>query len=306
MKRLMKNKKGTALTDIISTFTDIISTFLSTLPRPLQLIIFLLLILLIGNIVQFALNVFGIFCDSGNNPVSVGFNVIESTSLMFRSTNMFRGQEDDFTKLEKLVSCSNYYENYTFLADEGSLLGFKVPYSEILDWLGVDYSIDKDIAPARWFYNPSPCVKCDVTFIRLNGGDVEEVCEGDAYPIINKSFFQKVQCDLTAADICELPDNYFYSYLSNTYVCSISDCDIAAKDQWDKILRDSGAEYMYAGGVDGSIAAFNDYTRAVGVKCEELKPKIAFFGIVIFDYKIWMLIGILGVLFWVYWKIKKA
>jgi hypothetical protein len=302
----MKSKKGSILGDIGS----LMQNFFQTLPKPVKFIIFLAILLLIGVIIQYSLYIFGIYCDSANNPVKLSSGIFANIGLIneipddmsLLDKEVVEIEETPATKiLGKSVSlCSQYYSDYRLRSSNGTETWF---YNE-----------------GRYFYDGTYCTDCEavrilpIIYTNANRSSYtpqaseKKYCLGDVQHKENYGglfgWMKKSIC-LSSSDViggaCNPPKNYFYSYQINTYLCANNNCTgITLGQIWDDKLKNSGGVSLYPNGDNVT----KSYTSAVNIKCEDLSPKIAVFGIPVFDYKLWFMILLIGVVLWVYMKIK--
>ena len=69
----------------------------------------------------------------------------------------------------------------------------------------------------------------------------------------------------------------------------------------DQRLKRAGAELIY-----NDVSNDNSYNRFVYLKCtNKFKPRITFFGLDIFDYKIWLLLYVVFLITVIFFKLKK-
>jgi len=297
MRKLLLNKRGNGVTDILG-------NFFSLLPRPLQLVLFLLILLLIGVIIQFLLQVFGVYCNSADQPVNVGIG-LDSVTLWLHKPS-FEDLNKEGIALNKIIAISTKKEtDCSIYITDGYLID--------------EFGNQEEITEGEWFYDGAFCTDCEVVKIFnaslnfISRGDFDiwnGVCRGNVNFKDDKGWYKHFWCDTMKKEFCQPPRDYYYNSGTNMYVCNAEACSKSTsetiKDNWDNTLNDAGATFIYPEGLSGEIDSYKDYRRAVGVTCKDLAPQIAIFGINVFDYKLWILIFLLSILFWIYWKIKKA
>jgi hypothetical protein len=130
--------------------------------------------------------------------------------------------------------------------------------------------------------------------INTNNGDY---CFSEAYSN-NKTFCPDL-------DFCDVPTGYKFSNTTGKFLCI--DDSLCGGDLSDIIydvdvkLKNIGAKRLY-----GNTLSDKDYKAVVKLKCDsDLNPQVAFYGIPIFDYKIWLFIFVLGFLIFFYSKFIK-
>lgn len=293
---MLKSKKGTVLGD----FAGVVSNVFQTLPKPILAIIFLILILLIGSVIQWSLMLFGTFCDSNNNPVRIDFNILSSFNLLEKATEL--SNERSLGYMQDLGDCTVELDNGSIYDYQGNFIG--------------------NLNTQRYFYRYNICSACNVITIynaSNNGNSLAthsnvwynfllfwvteqtgtRVCSDEAYPI------NLTQCTGINWNLCNIPEGFHYEPSTNNYVCDINNtCQERALKEWDSMLRGAGADYIYGANNKSKLDYYKDYTRAAGIECTEYKPKIAVFGIQVFDYKIWILLFLAVILMYMYFKIK--
>jgi len=266
---------------IISSIVNGIKTFIDNTPKPIKFCFFLISILLLGGIINTSLHIFGVYCDSGNNPVNVG--MVNGVSLLDDLPNpeLFGSMQVSTSKYHSVISqCSAFRETGVMILEDGI----------------------KENFTDRYFYSNDGCTVCESAELpseKILGLFTynSQVCKGDVYriPDENKSFTQKTGC------LCEPPKGYFYSYRGNSYICEDNSCEGQTESViWDNKLNDKDAVPFYPEGKTNNI----DYRKAVGFICEDYKPKIAVFGINIFNYKYWVALTVIFILTSFLFRIK--
>ena len=289
--KIVKNKKGViSITGIISGAGQLLGNLFEVMPKPVKFLFFLLIILILGGVIHFGLQVFGVYCDSGNNPVYLGANIFSNIGLMDEIPNPeIIGLEAISTgSLQKGVEeCSVCYDAGTIIYEDGSTEGF---------------------TKKRCFYNGrGGCVLCELAVIdpdRFQLTQATKWCIGDAIRKDREdmSIMQKWTCGAEWFGRCEPPEHYYYDYNADLYVCGDETCSgITAGQIWDEKLQSKGAKPIYP---EGQIAG-KGYKKFIGITCYDLKPVVSLYGIPIFDYKIWVFLTLIGVIFWIIIKIKK-
>ena len=292
---LFKNKKG-QFVDILGGIQRAIGWFFQTAPKPLLLIIFLLLLVGFASIFSLLLNMTGNFCDTAGNEYRTGtLRFVTNTGLL---TSMPSEEEINLEVMfvdEKvggiLPQCTKFlFDPYYY---EGGL-----------------FSTDKDYLAtgSGYYYDGRFCTDCDTE--RLFGNvthDSGVYCTGDVYKLDNeeKNFAQKTFCGKNS---CEPPEGYYYDRTRNVYVC-IDDLCLNEEGEkstngqmWNLKLKEKGAVIQ-----PPSQYGDRDYRNVVQVECDvgDLNPKLRTFGINLFNYKLWILLFILSALVWVVFKIKR-
>ena len=293
MKSLLKNKRG-AISGIISSIGDIIRTAFDTVPKPVKFLLFLLLLLFIGLLIQSILSVTGIYCDSANNPVKLGGGFIKNIELADEVPNMA------FLNLEAEEQAEYGISQFSDLITKCSKI---IPYGLIQYPDGAEEAFTD-----KYFFDGTFCTDCEsVTIIeQLANGDVFDThnfCTGTVLRLDkeDKSVWQKMFCGGMFGG-CEPPEHYFWSQELDVFLCSDETCEgITLGEKWDAKLQEAEATYLYPEG----IIAKTSYEKLVGITCTDIKPNLTVYGIPILDYKIWILLMLVAILVWVLTNIKK-
>ena len=272
-------------------------------PKPLKIALFLVFLLLFTAIIPFMLHSFGIHCNSDGQTVKTSaFNVIDNIQIAFIDPNeqintssyepsvQFAFGDSQFSCRQP--SCHNREDFFWFYTmDECENETLIYPYVD-------DGGLLTD------------CIICDgdINFSYIEGkfgyAKRDYFCFGDAHRI-NRSdmgWLQKLLCKPTS--VCMPPEHYYYDYSQGLYVCE--DLDVCGLNNTiieytiDSALRDAGGEVLYTESNEKS------YQRAMSFKCDKNgNANFTFFGIPIFDYKIWLVLIVISVMFIFLNKIKR-
>lgn len=288
MKKIM-NKKGLIIGDVFGAIAQTIQTITRTFPKPVLFFLFLLIIVGIGIVLQSLLGIFGIFCNSADRPMTTNFNIINNMILLgnlpdssLAGLNVLNPEEFSYTVISKEVTkCSRNIRNAVVEYDNGS-----------------NYTISG--GNTEWFYDGQYCTDCDLVYVWEYNPDFTMLsgsgawCKGNVFRIDDskKSAWKRMVCGAVS---CEPPEHYYYAPQRNLYVCDDTLCEGRTLGQsWDELLIKNNAKPMYP---EGDIAGIN-IDKFVGIKCESMRPKIAIYGIQIFDYRIWVVIMIISIMLW--------
>jgi len=290
---IWKDKKGVIpTTDIFGAIQRFFSNFLTTAPKPLLYLIFLLFLVGIASLFGFFINITGNFCDTAGNEYRTGtFSLITNFELIQNMPdNDQLGQQEiiaDERLLGILPQCTNFFnEPYTYT---GGFFSTNKTY--IVDGSG-------------YYYDGSYCTDCESDKIFDNiTGDNGRYCLGDVYAITydEKGALQKSLCG-TKFGGCEPPTGYFYDQSRNSYVCINDDCEGKTIGTiWNEQLLKTGALI-----VQEEDISRQDYRKVVSLDCEagDVNPKFQFFGIEILDFRLWIALLLLAAIIWGVYKIK--
>jgi len=290
-KKLFPNKKGLAIFDIIG---NAIQTVTNILPKPILFLLFLFILVIGAWFLSLLFNVFGIYCNSANVPVQLHTNIINSLSLI--------GDIPDVDELGKdtrdpeagsapdSVSCALYVENGTFRNENGT----------------------KNAVSDRFVYKNSECITCNVkgritedtrngfSSFFLDPFDPSVCLDQFIYPSTfeSKTRFEKQACGSGGILArCQPPNGYYYDSRSNQYVCNDNQCEgKTVATEWDAKLVNAGATAYYTTTSSRNPSSEN----FIGVTCQDLRPRLAIYGADVFNYKMWILLTVLLIIFWLW------
>jgi len=290
---LLKNKKGVInIGGMVSGAGSLLRSFFEILPKPIKFLLYLLLLLLIGAFLQASLQVFGIYCDSANNPVHLGLNVFSNIGLMDEvpPPELIGKEVIDTANLQRGVA------ECTICFEAGEVTIIHEEFTELT-------------TTRTCFYKDAGCVTCaetidlDPTGFTLTG-NLKNYCLGDAFrkEQEDKSLLSKWLCGAEYFGRCEPPEHYYYDSAVDLYVCADETCaGITAGQIWDEKLINKGATYLYPEGTTTGTS----YTKFIGVTCQDIKPVVGIYGIPIFDYKLWIFLMLIFLLFFIFKHVKQ-
>jgi len=285
----------------------LIDFFFNKAPKPIQLAMFLLFLLLLGSLIPFTMHLFGIHCTSAGDVVKISpMKLTKNIKLAFLDKddiyNVSEFQpdtigflpldiggescvkpichdEDDFWFWQSTNECDNKTIIHPFLTKR-------------FDW--------------------QKCVVCDgdenFSIIHSSysiAAERETLCFGDAYRIAEEdmNFVQRMFCDPESR--CMPPLHYYYNYTTGKFTClDLEYCAENVTNQTiipriDEELKEGDAELMYKD-------TKKDYKKLLFFKCDKkCNPQLTIYGIPFLDYKMWLLIFVVGVMFLFLRSIKK-
>lgn len=316
-KNKLMNKKGQISAVLSGIFSGVgnffkgigdgIKSIIDIIPKPIKIVLFLLMILLLGNFINLGIRYFGIQCNSGGTPVKIS-NLLKNTQLM--------GAIPDYDNL-------NLYGVPVKITDNNLLTngeGCTQYYNGALKFVGNDTIFYSN--QSQYFYK-SYCVFCpngevDLINISQNKNLLRETflgyyCLGNAMYNDDKGLWTKFKCDIIKSEVCQPPKDYYYDYHTDVYVCGINctgDDLLTMGEVWNKLLEESGAVPLYPS--DINISDEQGIKRAVGITCPipdnpkgSRVPRLGVFGIDVFNYVYWVLGLVIAVLVWVAINLKK-
>lgn len=284
-KGLFPNKKG-LLGDIGQTISQTIGNLLDITPKPIKIILFIFLLLAFAQLFTYAFNMFGIYCNSNNEPVKIHTNIIDQIALIGEipdyktlGLNAIPTEEAGFTVAsQQVTACSRQFPSGTIETENGTQTTF---------------------TQSRWFYDGTFCTECNKVSVCGISGDCNNFCETDVTRITEeqKGFFQKAFCGRVG---CEPPEHYYYDATRNIYICLDNTCQATTiATLWDNKLASKGATTLYQGTQGNQNPA---YTNFAGITCLEIQPRLAVFGIDVFSFTLWIFLIIIFGLAWAYFN----
>jgi hypothetical protein len=283
----------------------VIDLFISKAPRPLQIIIFLLMLLLFSNVIIGMLHLIGVHCNESGEPVKTSFFDIGTNVWIFYDTTI----KAKFSGNSISYSSAHPYVKYSVGLFGGDNCVFALKQNVNGTYEFCESINDTD---CRYYYREEPegqgiinegCVRCNVTDIGwvydpsqpvTHKVNVGTICSDDAYlPTNSPSIFTNI---FTCNHDCKIPTHYKWSFMNGQYECIDLDyCGANATKEvsyeFNNRLKDAGATLIYK---DSDTKSFD---KAVYLKCnKDFNPRLTFFGIDVFDYKIWLLLLIIAVM----------
>lgn len=244
-----------------------IGNILQTIPKPLKTAIFLMLLLIFAAIFGYILNVFGVHCNSEDTVYTIPvYNLYGNIELIVKRP-----------ALEEIRSGALQPESIT------SILTMKcVHYTN-----------------STYYFEGAYCTNCNWTVLD-NIFSETKVCEGDVYPYPDKGWFKTWICESQGLG-CDVPENFFFNQ-SSGYL-QLTDPNLenvtTASDMWnDKLVNNGGRELYLSTDTDTKA-----YDKAFRLTCEDLSPTLKFYGIPMFDFRIWLFLIVIGVFIAVLLKI---
>jgi len=288
------NKKGLA-GSIMQSIGNFFQGIMHILPKPLLFLILLAIILLLAQLLSFIFNIFGIYCTSGDIPMTIGFNPLYTAELIGEIPDASTIGLNDvplnkilFVNEKKGTSCSIYLTSGIMTFPNGSTTNFT----------------------NGWFYDGTYCTECLVVKITNSTGqsiiqqDInpeDGMCFGNVWklPDEEKGTWKRWNCGSDAGSQCEPPEHYYYNYQTNSYICDSLDMNcnqMTIGQKWDDTLKSKGATPLY-GDTYGEIRDVS-HKKLLSIQCKDLRPKLTLYGIDIFNLTYWLYLLLLGIMFW--------
>jgi hypothetical protein len=296
------------ISEIFDGLRWIIDFFAQKAPRPVQIVFFLLLLLGAVSMIPFMLHLSGFHCNNNAEPVKTPFyKIITNVRIAFTDA------EEDYN----ITSYTPPTMTFVLIPHTACRLALCNVSGDLY------YSSENECDNETLFYpyttngaevfggfvrpDWSSCITCTGTIkvLETELGERHTVCLGDAYAIPEEDmgFYQSLTCtpdesfnQNTIPDRCVPPYNYYYEYDTGTYDCtnpSVCGANITQPvRKIDELLESVDAKLLYQDGNDESI------DRIVGLQCDKnLTPQIVVWKIPIFDYRLWILLIVIYVMF---------
>jgi hypothetical protein len=278
------------VSDILETIRWGIDTFISNVPRPIQIGFFLLLLLVGANLISMTFHVFGIHCNTNKEVVKTDFmEVSNNFKIMYiTGTDALFGSNKSLESANKIISIIQDPDDACYL---------------IMKQVGSEYVICPNITDTacKYYYKEDTCANCSTTAdvgwvysdkALLNYIYAGDVCSSDAYYDPDVSRFRRlVSCEPS----CQIPAYYKFNFDTGKLDCTdIDRCGINGSQityELDRLLEESDATLYYQ-------PSDEDINSFIGFKCSnDYNPRVALFKkLDIFDFKIWLLLIVLGVM----------
>ena len=273
------------ISDIIDGVKWIIDFFMNKLPRPLKFLIFLLLLLSFAQLIPFFLHMVGIHCKSDKVVVKVDtFDIFANYGIYKEQSEIVVGENLTFEEVHPKIDPDNCY--WYMINDNGY----------------VDRCIDFDDPLCKYYYRWGQWFDCNrVRIIERDWflwfDNENTYCEGD---VLSQDNFGASPADKD----CFVPNGYTWSFDDGYYYCINSTiCGANVTDGFsiiDEKLENLDYIPMYEKGLNEK-----SYKNAIKLKCDnELNPQITFFGIEIFNFQLWILLTLMGVMVLFFTKMR--
>jgi hypothetical protein len=255
--------------------------------------------------IPFVIHMMGIHCDSEKQVMKTSifsfgdnYEVSTLTDADLYNTSNFKPvvSVDSFLGSLNTESCSKLVK-----FDHDSIFG------SWYDYCGKnDTSINNSechyalrISHFAGFFSSKPaCVQCadirDVTFIDTTTFNNGKYCFSDAISNNNSN--------CPKLDLCDIPYGYKFSNTTGNFVCVDNEiCGGGSSTliyDVDIKLKSMGATRYYA-----TVESDSSYKSAMKFKCDgNLNPQPTLFQIPFLDYKLWVLLMVIGAMFFFYVK----
>lgn len=295
------------LSDIWDSIKWVITEFFSKIPRPLQLIIFLVFLVLFGFILSFSLHILGIHCNSDKEPVKVDFRDVSTNFAIIAYTAEPLLTGDNLSLVDahpELQGDTDQCFRYAKKIDE--TLGGET-------WESCINSSNTTGCSFLWLPR-AECFNCSmVRSICLDpdfGGAIgaflcnhQDRCVGDVYNNVDLEGFN-FRCFGDPGD-CSIPSGYTWNSTTGRLNCvNLDICGVNGTKQITKLddkLKSSNAELIYNPNVNEG-----NYLRFISVRCTNaLNPELSLFGFLpLFNYQIWLIVLVIAALFTFIYKIR--
>lgn len=273
----------------------LIDFFVNKLPKPILFLIFLLFLMVFGFLISWVLHLSGIHCNSASEVVKVDlFKLGTNANILWETKDgVLRGQEVTICEAHP-KKCGKEHDCYFFAL-------------ELDNGRWAECNITNSSANCIYLLKEGSCFNCTSKEICFEEamwwiicGQWHDVCIDDAYAY-HEDYSMPFDCNWYTD--CGIPKGYMWNSSTGKYNCIDQDICGANATYTNTILDDkldrAGAKSFYTG-------EKSSMEKAVYIKCDKnLNPDLTFFGFPIFDYKIWLVIMLIFVLFIFLNKIKR-
>lgn len=273
MKKLFKSKKGS-----IPIINEIVQIIMHSLPTPIKILLFLLLINLIGSFfIPTILGFFGYSCVENNGEILL-YQVPMSKSIQ----NSFLQFQQGFFSLFKI-------EEYTLPDDPfpyGNKKYLKIP----------DGCIVQSKANTSNYGYSAGCVNCtpDITFflqpIYISRQDM--VCIDDGFATSDRPLSMPVS--VAFCNKCTPPEPYYFNLTIcknspfNDGVCYFTLRSNVAVEEVNAYLLKTSTHFKKIVEL-GGVRRMQNSSEIINIQCSDVNsPHLYFFNIKIFDLKMWV------------------
>lgn len=276
------------LSDVFNGIRWAIDFFFTKTPRPVQILVFLLLIVSFGFIVSFTMHLLGIHCTSAKEVVSTSWNDFGVNLGIIGLT------DEEILIGDNKSICDAHHD---LCSDEHKCFVY-ANQVDVDEWSECN-STDTG---CKYLYKYGNCFNCttqELCFERRIFG----VCDWDEYcvtDVLGNNFgegflFNGCFANRWDAQDCNIPDGYFWNVTTGAYFCTDDDiCGTNATKSLpllDQKLEVANAQLFYPPNVDSE-----SYKKVVSITCDNnFNPQLAFFSIPLFNYEIWLLLIVIYV-----------
>jgi len=274
----------------------------------MKFLVFLLLLLIFAVFFSTFLHIIGIHCNSSKIPVKTSilhpitnYEIMSSKDEIYNTTSYTPPQSGFELRYCVFETCFVPSENKYYWASH-----------EKCDNLSTQFSLSRGGSTLFGGIIDFACVDCDnwtpnySVYGVIGSKETSGAhCFSDAFriPTEDMGWVQRNTCNLFESD-CMPPEHYYWE--SDTGLITCLDDEVCGVNQTeiiyttDILLDQAGAELLYPVSVSD-----NDYRRFIQIKCDaELTPKFTIYGIPIFDYRAWLFIVLIYIMFIFLSKIK--
>lgn len=292
---------------IIDEILQFISNMFQVMPKSVKYILYLVFLFGLLSLIPFMLHMMGIHCDSQKNirqtsPVDVygNYEISKLSKKDLYNVSNFKPVVDaQFLVFGSTELCSHLikFDHSGFWGDFYSLCDKN---DTLANNTGCSYALR--IGNKKGLFSSEPaCYTCqdqrNVAFISTNSLLNDDYCFSNAYP--------NNESGCPDLELCDIPYGYYFNNQTGNFICNDNNICGANKTvsiyDIDIELNKMGATRLY-----GNNQNEDDYNNVVKFKCygKSLAPQLTIIGVPIFDYKLWLLITILGAMFFFYVKYR--
>lgn len=278
--------------ELVSQVIGFLQSLIQTSPKPIRYILFLLFLLIFGSMIPLFLHMIGFHCDSGGRVMSTSVVNIWDNFMLAATDPLEQINSSKYVPY-KLAGVSDCVVRIRYIDDglyytcnDGNFTGCKYALLSTL-------SITSGNAICT---NNTNCSFFTIANPDGTRSDSNSYCFEDAYrkDFDKLNWFARTfQCN----NDCIPDPNYYWESSDGTFTCNVPEiCGLNNTRITYKIddeLKERGATDFYGDKTDEL-----SFENAVRVKCTEKgKPSIYVFKINPFDYKMWLLLFVIGMMF---------
>lgn len=266
MRKLLKSKKGG-----IPAINEIVMTFLNVTPKPILILIFILLVTTISSFVLPALfNIFGYACVYDNGQVELYqvplSNLVEKTFFdISRTTRDYFGIED----YELPYDPFPYGDKSYLRIPEQCLIESDANGSEVYGYVATCTDCPTNANFFQGFYVPKDKLIC--------------VDDGYSVTVGNEGLLNQDICSQ-----CRPPHHYYYN---QTVVENLGWVFTIENSSLSQFVNEEYVSQVYLDRIKdmGGVKKTVDTDQFVSIQCEDVKkPNLYFFNIKVFDRTLWI------------------
>lgn len=258
------------------------------------------MLIFLVSVIPFFLHLFGFHCDSNKQVQTTNaLDFVENLKIAFQDPKeTFNSSKYTPYKMAGIQDCTVYVRqvngNLYYTCNDGNTSGCA-------------YAL---LYVPKVFSDVPACVNA-TNYSNIAISNSAGTMSQSADPYVFSDAFRIADADLnwfrqvfSCNSDCIPPEHYYWNHLDNTFtcqdtsVCGINNTKITYKI--DVELKSADGKRLYS-----DVQKDKDYKSAVKISCNgDFQPNITVFKIPVFDYKLWLLLMVVGLLFFFLNKIN--